>query len=353
MSPFRRLFRSSSHTRDDIRADVDEEIRFHLDMRARELMARGESPEAARQRAQRQFGEIEAAAAAISRLYARQEQRMRISRFVDELRQDVAYGWRSMNRNLGLTAIALFTIALGIAMSAVMFAIVHAVLIAPLPYHDADRLVTMRLSVPDYEDLRRTGTVFEETGIWASNLYIPFLWMYVHVRTAGDPIAVLPSIRSAVRRADPQVTVAAPRSMQDLMADSSADPRFLASLISTFGVLALLLAAIGLYGVMAYTVARQAREIGIRVALGARPVRVCLHVVIRAMLLTVPGLALGLVSVLATGRVIDALLYGVSPADPVALSVVAAVFVTVALVASAVPARRAASIDPVVVLREG
>jgi hypothetical protein len=223
----------------------------------------------------------------------------------------------------------------------------------------------IRLVNPEYSDDWRTivGVVqtiryqgldeADQPSVYVPFAQEPFLWMYVHVRTAGDPLAVLPSIRSAIRRADQQVTVAAPRSMQDLMADSSADPRFLASLISTFGVLALLLAAIGLYGVMAYTVARQAREIGIRVALGARPVRVCLHVVIRAMLLTVPGLALGLVSVLATGRVIDALLYGVSPADPVALSVVAAVFVTVALVASAVPARRAASIDPVVVLREG
>ena len=169
--PFRRLFRFSSRTDAEIDRDIRDEVTFHLDLRARELVEAGSSPERAHAEAQRQFGDLAATAAYIRSLDTRKETRMRWRQRAEELRQDLTYGIRMLARQRGLTAVAVLTIALGVGATVIVFAVVHAALLAPLPYLDADRLVVTRLSVPDYKDLRESARAFESTGIWASNQY--------------------------------------------------------------------------------------------------------------------------------------------------------------------------------------
>jgi predicted permease len=180
----------------------------------------------------------------------------------------------------------------------------------------------------------------------------PFLWIYVHVRTQGEPAAVIGAIRRAVTSVDARLAVANPQPMSVLMAESSADPRFRTTLASLFAGAALLLAAIGLHGVVAFAVARRAREIAIRLALGASAASVRRRVIGQALALASAGVAIGLIGALWMGGVLAGLLYETTPADPVALGAVAVLLLAVAVVASAMPARRATRIQPVEALRE-
>src|SRR5918993_3320985 len=168
---FRRLFRFTSRTDDEIERDIREEVAFHLDLRVRELVEAGSSPERAQAEAQRQFGNVDATAAYIRSLDTRKERSMRWRLRAEELQQDLTYGVRMLVRQRGLTAVAVLTIALGVGATAIVFAVVHAALLAPLPYRDADRLMVTRLSVPDYRDMRESARAFASTGIWASNQY--------------------------------------------------------------------------------------------------------------------------------------------------------------------------------------
>jgi putative ABC transport system permease protein len=180
----------------------------------------------------------------------------------------------------------------------------------------------------------------------------PFPWIYVHVRTEGDPMAALGSIRSAVKGVDARLGVANPQPMTALMSESSADPRFRTTLISLFAIAAMVLAAIGLHGVIAFGVARRVREIAIRLALGATTGSVRWRVISQALLLVSGGLAVGLVGAYTLGGVLEGMLYETSPADPVALAAVAILLLLTAIVASALPARRATRVQPVDALRE-
>ena len=168
---FRRLFRFTSRTDAEVERDIRDEVAFHLDLRVRELVEAGSSPEQAHAEAQRQFGDVAATAAYIRSLDTRKETRMRWRLWAEELRQDLTFGIRMLARQRGLTTVAVLTIALGVAATAIVFAVVHAALLAPLPYRDANRLVVTRLSIPDYKDLRESARAFASTGIWASNLY--------------------------------------------------------------------------------------------------------------------------------------------------------------------------------------
>jgi ABC-type antimicrobial peptide transport system permease subunit len=132
-----------------------------------------------------------------------------------------------------------------------------------------------------------------------------------------------------------------------------AEPLFQARLIGAFSAFALLLAGIGIYGVVAYSVAERTHEIGIRVALGADRGHVVWLVLRRILMLVAPGVALGLAGALAVTRVLTTLLFGVKPNDPATLAAVAALLVGVAFVAGVIPARRASRVDPLVALRSG
>jgi putative ABC transport system permease protein len=158
-------------------------------------------------------------------------------------------------------------------------------------------------------------------------------------------------IAAQVTMIDANQPVGDVRPMREFVADDLAQPRFTMLLLGSFAGAALLLAAIGLYGVMAFGVTQRTREIGVRVALGAQDADVLRLVMHRGMLLTGTGLAIGFVAALALGRVLAGLLYGITPTDPVTLLTVALFLAAVALVATYLPARRAARLDPMVALR--
>ena len=181
----------------------------------------------------------------------------------------------------------------------------------------------------------------------------PFPWIYVQVRTKGDAGALIGTIRQAVKSVDAQLAMANPQPMSTLLTSSSADPRFRTTLASLFAGVAILLAAIGLHGLVAFAVARRAREIAIRVALGASATTVRWHVIRQALVLVVTGVGVGLLGALWMGRVLTGLLYQTTPNDPGALAAVAVLLLVVAIAASVVPARSATRIQPVDALREG
>ena len=171
------------------------------------------------------------------------------------------------------------------------------------------------------------------------------------VRTDGDPARLVGPVRAAIREILPQQPILQIVPMQEKVDAAAGTPRFFTTLVSVFGALALMLAAVGLYGVVAYGVRQREREIGVRVALGATSAQVVGLMLRRGMAPVLVGLAVGIPLALLTTRLLRSLLYEVSASDPLTFVGVAALLAAVALVASWVPSRRAASVDPTVTLR--
>jgi putative ABC transport system permease protein len=175
--------------------------------------------------------------------------------------------------------------------------------------------------------------------------------MHLVVKSAGDPLTLVASIRAEVSRLDPSLPVANVRTMEDVVNGSIAKPRLAGSVLLLFAALALLLAAIGLYGVLAFVVSERQHEIGIRMAIGADAGDVRRSVLRKGLALAGAGVIAGAAVSLTLGQVIRSLLHGVSPYDPATFSVVPAVLLAVAVLASWIPARRATRISPIVALR--
>jgi putative ABC transport system permease protein len=187
--------------------------------------------------------------------------------------------------------------------------------------------------------------------IFWSNRQVPRPATYFLVRTAGDPTAVASAIRARLRAVDADVHVSQVRTLEDWLAQALVRPRFGAVLLAVFGGLALLLAAIGTYGVVAYGVVQRTREIGIRIALGARPRVVVGEVLAKGLKLAGLGVGIGMVGALGLTRIIRGMLAGVGPSDPVSFGVSGALLIVGAAIACLVPARRASRVDPLVALR--
>jgi predicted permease len=175
--------------------------------------------------------------------------------------------------------------------------------------------------------------------------------MSLVVRTATNPAGASSSVEAAVRRVNQNVPVLQVATMQDVIATSLSQPRFNTLLLGSFAGLALLLAAVGIYSVLSYSVKRRVNEIGIRMALGARVGDVLQMVVYEGMKLALTGVLIGAVVALAFGRVMSSLIYAVRPGDPLTFLAVTVTLATVAFLASAIPAYRAARIDPMKALR--
>jgi predicted permease len=190
-------------------------------------------------------------------------------------------------------------------------------------------------------------------------IYVPFTqkpWpsmqtMHVAVRTKAAPLGMTAAIREAVRALDAEVPIARVTTLSTIVDESLAQPRLAMLLVSAFGGLSLLLAGVGLYGAVAYTVAGRTAEIGIRVALGAAPRRILAIAIGPYLRLTVLGIAAGTLLALGGLRVISRFLYGVEATDPVTLAGVALLLVAVSLLACYVPARRAMKVDPLLAIR--
>jgi predicted permease len=172
------------------------------------------------------------------------------------------------------------------------------------------------------------------------------------VRGSGDPLSRGPAIREQIRAVDPNLPLAELTPLEQVVARSVARPRFYTSLLTLFAAVALALAATGIFGVMSYTVAQRAREISIRMALGARSIDVLRAIVGQALALAGTGVVLGIAGAIALGRVISNQLFGVGLFDPVTLAAVVAVLFVSAALASLLPARRAAGVDPATAFRQ-
>jgi predicted permease len=190
----------------------------------------------------------------------------------------------------------------------------------------------------------------------APELYFPFtqgVWqmMSVVVRTTADPKRLGPLLRQEVWALDPNLGLSDLETLDRLVARSVAQPRFNSVLLSVFAALALVLAAIGIYGIISYSVSLRVHEIGVRMALGASPREVARQVLSEGTRLTLVGLAIGLLLALGATRVLSSLLFGVSPTDPLSFGLAALLFLAVAVLASYLPARRATRVDPLTALR--
>jgi putative ABC transport system permease protein len=172
------------------------------------------------------------------------------------------------------------------------------------------------------------------------------------IRTKGEPASIAPAVRRVVASVDPDQPISNLRTMDEIVDLNVADRQQQMTLLGAFAALALILASIGLYGVLSYAVTQRSREIGLRMALGASAASVIRMIVGRGLALTGIGLAIGLVSAWAATRAMKNLLYGVAATDPLTFVSVAALLALIALIACYAPARRASRVDPIVVLRE-
>jgi predicted permease len=209
-----------------------------------------------------------------------------------------------------------------------------------------------RIVVGVVDDVRYSGLDDPgEAAIYTPFAQTPFLWTYVMVRTQGPPMALAGAIRAAVSSVDPALEAAAVKPMADVMAETVAQPRFNVLLLSALAGLALVLAAVGIYGVISYSVVQRTKEIGIRMALGADRRDVVRLVTGESLRLAAMGVVAGLLGAAAGARVLSTLLFEVRPTDAATYASAAGFLVLVALAASAVPAWRATRVAPVSALR--
>jgi len=177
--------------------------------------------------------------------------------------------------------------------------------------------------------------------------------MTLYVRSKGDPRQILMPVERELRAAGPQIMIGGTLSGREIVDRGLFQARVGVALLSVFGLLALGLASIGLYGIMAYSVNQRKREIGLRVALGASRASVLRLILKQGMSLVLAGVLIGFAGALLVGRLLSGMLYGVSATDPASVAGAALVLVAIALLACYLPARRASRVDPLVALREG
>jgi putative ABC transport system permease protein len=171
------------------------------------------------------------------------------------------------------------------------------------------------------------------------------------IETDVEPRSIAPGVQAAVWAIDPGLPVSPIRTMDEILADEVVGPRFAATLVGLFALLALVVATVGVYAVLSFAVARRARELGVRIALGARRGRVFGLVLGRGLLLVGSGLVAGLAGAAVGAHYVSALLFGVTPGDPATYAMTAVTVLAVSVAASAIPARRATRIDPISALR--
>jgi len=215
------------------------------------------------------------------------------------------------------------------------------------PFHDQWLTVVGVTGDARYRELQAT-----RLDMYMSNLQSNHPLQHLMVRTRSDPAALAPAVRAAIRSLDRTLVVSDVRTMERVVGAAQGGTRFATQLLAALALAALVLAAVGTYGVMGYLVSRRTREIGVRMALGARAADVLGLVVRQGMTPVAVGTLLGLAGSVAAGRILTALLYEVPPNDAATFATAAAVLGTAALVACGLPARRAARVDPARALRQ-
>jgi putative ABC transport system permease protein len=284
------------------------------------------------------------------------------------LLQHIRYGLRVLAKNPGFAAVALLTLALGIGVNSAIFSLVDAVILRPLPYPDAEPLVGLGqwrnqkgegyiqtgVSAPNIEDIAKTGIFQQVAYYWSPepDVYVPFeqhpaASVFLVVRTAVPPMSVVPAVRDAVLALDKEQPVNDIRTMSEIVSQTYGSIRFPMTFLWIFAALALVLSAVGIFGVMSYTVSRRAREMAIRMALGASRPEVQGMVLREGLRVT----AIGVAAALALSRVMAGYVYGITSTDPVTLVGASLLLMLVSLLASYVPARRATRVNPMTALR--
>ena len=218
--------------------------------------------------------------------------------------------------------------------------------------------VEMFLDPPPTEIIGVVGDVRYESLVDEAypTVYMPipeltYPFMTLVLRTGDDPLQLAPAVRRALREIDPDQPVSDVRTLDEVMSETVARPRFNTLLLGLFAGLATLLAAVGIFGVMSYAVTLRTREIGLRMALGAQPGEVLRLILKQGLLLTTIGIAIGLAGALALTRVMSGLLFGVGSTDPATYAAIVLVLALVSLLACYLPARRAMRVDPLIALR--
>ena len=203
-----------------------------------------------------------------------------------------------------------------------------------------------------FMDYRQVIAAQQARGVPAGGVeHLAFGFMSFAIRSAGDPAAMIPIVRRTVNDLDRNAGIDAIVPMEQLVSNSIARQRFYAVMLGIFAGVAGLLAAVGIYGVLAYSVVQRTQEIGVRMALGAERLQVLTLILRRGLLLTTIGIAAGLAGAIAGARYLQSMLFGIEPRDPGTFIAVAAGFAFVAVMASYLPARRATKVDPMVALR--
>jgi ABC-type antimicrobial peptide transport system permease subunit len=201
-------------------------------------------------------------------------------------------------------------------------------------------------------DVRQNGLAREAPPVvYFNQRTAPRSVTNIVVRTSGDPMRLAAAIRAAVREIDPDQPIRSIATLESVMSESIARDRFFTLLFRLFGVLALMLAAVGVYGVLAYSVGQRTREIGLRIALGAQPRDVRRMVVGQGIALVLAGVLVGACAALMATRALASQLHGISSRDPLTFVVAPTVLVAVALVACYLPARRATQVEAAIALK--
>jgi FtsX-like permease family len=294
------LFRSHS-----VERELAREIESHLALLEEEFERRGLPPHEAKLAARRAYGGVEQAKE------LRREARSFV--WIEQCFADLRYGARNLLRTPIFTLVAVITLALGIGANTAIFSVVNAVLLRPLAYKDPDRLVTL-----------------------------------LHI--FSNP-ALPPSVKRTVWSFDRNLPISDVFTMDRVVSEANAQPRFEMLLLGVFATIALLLAAVGIYGVMSYSVSRRTHEIGIRISLGASRVDVLRMVARQGMVQALMGTAAGIAGAVLLSKLLAKMLFGVQPTDPPTFAGVTVVLGLAAILATAVPARKAAQIEPMMALR--
>lgn len=287
---------------------------------------------------------------------------------------DVRLALRQMHKWPGFSTAVILLLGLGIGATTAVFSLVDAILLKPVPYPEptaarrywpGEDPVGKQVLVPSQRvrarivgvvDDIKYSSLREVAGPGMLEPYTQDVWpsmelMHMVLRTRADPIAAIGAARAVIHDLDPGIPLADVSTLSALTQSSMSADRFSMLVVGFFAALALILAAVGIYGVIAYSTGQRAREIAIRIALGAQRRNVFGTVLGQGLRFAGLGILFGILAALGTGRVLAGLLYGVSASDPVTLAGVALLIAVVALAASFLPARRAARTSPMEALR--
>jgi hypothetical protein len=314
--------------------ELERELSLHLEQLTREQMEAGLSEAEARRAARRAFGSPD-----LAKEQCRDARRVGL---LEDLYKDAAYALRLLARSPGFALTAVLSLAFGIGANTAIFSLVDTVLRRLLPVERPQELVFLH-------SVREQTPRFAFVPLWQPLDRISRITLAVS--SDQPPPAVARAVADEVRAVHPNTLVSDVIGVEEQIDATLVSERLLSMLATVFAALALGLAAIGLYGILSYSVARRRAEFGVRMALGAAPSRVASSVFREVLLQVAAGMGIGLPVALATARATEGLLFGVTPADPGNYLLSAAVLAVVACLAAWLPARRACSIDPSEILK--